>query len=332
MNSNHPLISVIMPVYNGAKYLSEAIDSILNQTYTNFELIIVDDGSTDESLAILQKYALQDTRIRLFCNQINSKTPKTLNLGIKHAKGKYIARMDQDDISLPLRFNKQVNFMENNLYIDVCGSWMYLMDQSKTLINLPDNHQRIKIIMYLFDCAIAHPTVIMRTKLFHEDGFRYYEENADTAEDYCLWIKMLERGIQFANFQEPLLLYRIHESQFTKIYAGNIDASNRQIITIGLRAIFQNDLTTDIINTHLNLFRYSHKKKFIRRICMYKIERHIKSLLYYNNKNKILNHDILYEELIARSIVNKIILQLTRIRNTCKSYLKLMIKKLGQLI
>ncbi|SVC41049.1 uncharacterized protein METZ01_LOCUS293903, partial [marine metagenome] len=116
VESNLPLITVLMPVYNGAKYLNEAIDSILNQTFQNFEFIIIDDGSTDDSVKIIKSY--DDNRIRLVENRNNLGQSETLNKGLSLTRGKYIARMDQDDISMPERLKKQFEFMENNSDVD----------------------------------------------------------------------------------------------------------------------------------------------------------------------------------------------------------------------
>ncbi|TXJ00169.1 MAG: glycosyltransferase family 2 protein [Neisseriales bacterium] len=119
-----PIISVVMPVYNAEKYITEAVESILNQTYSDFEFIIIDDCSTDSSYQILQKYAEKDKRIRIFRNDTNRKQAYTKNFAIKLAKGKFIAFMDADDISLPARFTKQVTFMESHPDIGVCGTWI----------------------------------------------------------------------------------------------------------------------------------------------------------------------------------------------------------------
>ena len=119
--SQEPMISVIMPVYNAQQYLREAIDSVLDQTFSDFEFIIFDDGSTHESLKIIQSY--QDLRIRLISGKGNRKLVPPLNEAMQMAKGKYLARMDSDDISLSNRFEEQVAFMEKNPDIDVCGTF-----------------------------------------------------------------------------------------------------------------------------------------------------------------------------------------------------------------
>ena len=138
-----------MPVYNAEKYIVEAVDSILNQTYSDFEFIIIDDCSTDASYEILQSYAAKDNRIRLFKNDVNKKLPKTLNFGISQAKGKYIARMDADDISLPERFAKQIKFMESHPEIGVCGTWLVEFSKTGEKPVTPNiTHEDIIVTMY----------------------------------------------------------------------------------------------------------------------------------------------------------------------------------------
>ena len=144
-----PMISVVMPVYNAEKYVAEAVESILQQTYTDFEFIIIDDCSTDNSYGILQTYAAKDIRIRLFKNDVNNKLPNTLNFGIAQSNGKYIARMDADDISLPERFAKQVEFMESHPEIGVCGTLIKEFidenEQITRMVEYPVEHKLISI-------------------------------------------------------------------------------------------------------------------------------------------------------------------------------------------
>lgn len=117
-----PEISVVMPVYNASQYLAEAIESIVSQTFTDWELIIIDDGSTDDSKLIIKRYAQSDKRIRYYKNEQNMGVIRTLNKGINLSTGKYIARMDADDISLPTRFDTQYRFLENNADVAMCGT------------------------------------------------------------------------------------------------------------------------------------------------------------------------------------------------------------------
>lgn len=151
------MISVVMPVYNGEKYLREAIDSILNQTCTDFEFIILNDASTDETEEIILSY--DDPRITYARNETNLQIANTLNKGIALAKGKYIARMDADDISLPERFERQIKFMEDNPDIDVCGCSMKTFGMQNVIYRVPKTHDEI-MVKLLCGFALAHPTIM----------------------------------------------------------------------------------------------------------------------------------------------------------------------------
>lgn len=204
-----PMVSVIMPVYNGEKYLNEAIDSILNQTYTDFEFIILNDGSTDKTEEIILSY--DDLRIVYVKNEENLQIVKTLNKGIALAKGKYIARMDADDISLPERFEKQMTFMKNNPDIDVCGTWMKTIGYKKDyLINYPISHNEIKSFMF-FNSPMSHPTIFTKKSFY--DEYQYSDE-FNKVEDYHLWFRAVNTHI-FANIPQVLFLYRLHNNMTT---------------------------------------------------------------------------------------------------------------------
>ncbi|MGE4511452.1 MAG: glycosyltransferase family 2 protein [Sulfurimonadaceae bacterium] len=204
---NTPMISVVMPVYNGEKYLHEAIKSILRQTYSNFEFIILNDGSTDKTEEIILSY--DDLRIRYIKNETNLQIVETLNKGISLAKGKYIARMDADDISLPNRFEKQIHLMEQNPDIGVCGSWVEAFCTSKTSTwAYPVTSQNIKIAL-MFYCPFAHPSIVMRKKIFTQ---YHYQKEFQKAEDYYLWTQIKQK-FNYANIPEVLLKYRLHEQQ-----------------------------------------------------------------------------------------------------------------------
>ena len=211
-----PKITVLMPVYNGEKYLCEAIDSILNQTFTDFEFLIIDDGSTDNSLEIIKSY--QDPRIRLVQNFINKGLPYSLNSGILLSKSEYIARMDCDDISLQNRLEKQVKFLDNNPEIGILGSYFILMtkENKKSYIKtvpISDLEIRYKC---LFESPFGHPTVIFRREVF-EKNFLNYDTQLNAIEDYGLWTKILDYT-KGANIAIPLVYYRIHNQNISHKY------------------------------------------------------------------------------------------------------------------
>lgn len=202
-----PNISVIMPVYNGELFVREALNSILSQTFTDFEFIIIDDGSTDNTESIIKSYA--DSRIKFIKNLKNLGIVKSLNLGLDSATGKYIARMDADDISLPQRLEKQFDFMESNPDIDVCGTWYELFESKSGVVKPPEKDRDIKGTLFFNNC-IAHPTVIIRKNRFPEQ--EVYHNQYINAEDYELWCREIDR-LKFANIPEVLLKYRVHEKQ-----------------------------------------------------------------------------------------------------------------------
>lgn len=205
-----PKITVLMPVYNCELYIKAAVESILNQTYTNFEFLIIDDASTDETVSIVKKY--NDSRIQLIEKPENTGYTNSLNLGIELAKGIYIARMDGDDISLPERFAKQVSFLEANQDVIVCGSWFSLIGSDR-IVKVPENHEDIKLAFLKGNC-IAHPSVMIRKQCLN-DFLVVYDVSKEPAEDYDLWVRLMLKG-KLHNLQEIMLEYRTHSNQVSK--------------------------------------------------------------------------------------------------------------------
>ena len=205
-----PLISVAMPVYNGEEYLAEAIESILAQSFTNFELIIIDDGSTDNSLKVLRAYEKRDKRIRLIARE-NRNLATTLNDIIDLAVGKWIARMDQDDIALPERFEKQLAWLDAT-GADIGGSWVQFFGTSdKRILKHAQSDEAIKVEL-LFGSAFAHPSVMMKTELIKK---LRYDKAWEKCEDYDLWERAARAGWKMTNIPEMLLLYRLHQTQIS---------------------------------------------------------------------------------------------------------------------
>lgn len=196
-----------MPVYNCELYVEEAVNSILNQSYTDFEFLIIDDASTDKTIAILKKY--EDSRIQLILKPKNTGYTNSLNYGLQIAKGKYIARMDGDDISLPERFAKQLAFLDANPEVVVCGTYYKIIGNDKT-IHIPENNQDIKLGLLHGNC-LAHPSVMIRKKVL-EDFSIVYDTTREPAEDYALWVQLLAMG-KLHNLPEVLLQYRLHHTQ-----------------------------------------------------------------------------------------------------------------------
>lgn len=208
---NNILVSVVMPVYNGALYLREAIDSILSQTHSNLELIIINDGSTDNSEEIILSY--DDPRIRYIINEKNSGICVTLNKGLDIAKGKYIARMDCDDISIIERLAIQVEFMESHPEIGISGSDVIFFGSKQGLFQMVHNSDLCAAGL-IFNPCFAHPTVIWRREIMDRLNLRYNEEYKGL-EDFVMWWKFAE-VTKLANIPQALLRYRIHHKQETQ--------------------------------------------------------------------------------------------------------------------
>ena len=203
-----PTLSVVMSVYNAESYLHKAVDSVLDQTFKDFEFIIIDDCSTDNSLQILEAYVQKDNRITLIKKDQNKGAVgfiENLNLGLQKSKGKYIARMDADDISVPERFEKQLIFLDSDPELFMVGSSLEMIDENdnfiKILTALPDD-VAIKKAMYK-NIALYHPSLMFRNDNIH------YREKMRSCEDYDLFFRLMLAGKKMANIPEPLLRYRV---------------------------------------------------------------------------------------------------------------------------
>jgi len=264
------MISVVMPVYNGGDYLKEAIESILNQTYKDFEFLIIYDDSTDNTLSIIQEFQEQDERI-VFINGDKEGISGAFNKGIKKAKGRYIARMDADDVSDKDRFSLQIDYLKSN-NLDICGSSIRVLGSTKKIIAYPESKEDVKFFS-MFGSPIAHPTVFGYTHLFKK--FLYHNI---VAEDYDLWTRMLCEGIKIGNMQVSLLNYRVHDNQLTKdlteIIESSILISNNFIETY----IDDDDIRIELQNYKCFMKdTYSIKgiNSFLKKICMIAKKNHV---------------------------------------------------------
>lgn len=213
-----PVVTVLMPVYNGEKYLAEAIESILMQTFGDFEFLIINDGSTDGTAAILADYQQRDERIQVY-HQENEGVVASLNRGLGLARGKYVARMDADDVSMPERLAKQVVFMEAHPDVGVLGTWVQVIDgdgNTSYRIQLPTQHGVLRWSL-CFYCPLAHPTVMMRRQVVERAGG--YDSSMVHAEDYDLW-RRLSGVTRLANLQDVLLQLRLHEANVSMVHAS----------------------------------------------------------------------------------------------------------------
>lgn len=212
-------------MFNAEPYIEESVQSILNQTFEDFELLVIDDGSTDNSLEIVE--SIPDPRIRIIRNEVNKGLIYSLNLGVKLAEGEYIARMDADDISTPDRFAKQVSFLDNNPNVGIVGSNFRFFDATDGVHVHPEKSQDIIDSLLMVGCVIGHPTVMVRKRILDKvEG--PYEPEYKFAEDYRLWSRFIGKT-EFHNIQEILLNYRIHDGQVSTIHN---EGQNSKIITI----------------------------------------------------------------------------------------------------
>jgi glycosyltransferase involved in cell wall biosynthesis len=198
-------------------YVLESISSILDQTYQNIEVIAIDDCSTDTTKQKLEQLASKDARLKVYHNEVNLKLIKTLNKGIELCNGKYIARMDADDIALPTRLEKEVRFLEQNADYSIVSTMFYTFKSGSSKKNLyknPVQYDELQAYL-LFKSGICHPAVMIRKTLFTEKGLAF-EQAYLHVEDYALWSKALYCS-KLANIDEPLLLYRVHETQVSTL-------------------------------------------------------------------------------------------------------------------
>ena len=239
-----PSISVVMAVYNCENFLRIAIESILNQSFIDFEFIIINDGSTDKSPHIINSFT--DERIRVF-NQENQGLAYSLNFGISMAKGKYIARMDADDISLPERFQVQYNYMEKNKNVDVLGGAMLYINENGNYLGRSFSLISTNIIKYYllnFDNVISHPTVFIRSSSI--DKYGKYFSRLRLNEDYHLWNKFLRKGADIRNISNVLIQYRLLDSSLSG--SNSITRKNSIILN---KVLSEDDPSNDLIKALL---------------------------------------------------------------------------------
>ena len=245
-----PKVTVLMPVYNGEPYLPQAIDSILAQTFRDFELLIVDDGSTDSSVDIVQ--SCEDRRIRLLRNAQRRKLSGALNRGLAHARGEYVARMDADDISLPRRLEIQVAFMERHGHVGLCGTWVKMFGlKLPAVYRAPVGYEHIRA-KALFDNPFAHPSVMLRKRQFDQHDLKFNGWYYPT-EDFEIWSRAIKL-FPCDNIGQVLLHYRRHPKSMTQSDWHRMDAKALPIVNRGLRDLGL-DLSDEQLQFHRNIGR-----------------------------------------------------------------------------
>lgn len=206
---SQPKISVLMPVHNGAPFIEEAIRSILQQRYQNFELLIIDDGSYDHTHAIATRISRDDPRVQVLFQE-KAGIAAALNRGISQANGRYLARMDADDIAHPMRFSIQLERMEADPRLVACGTDIVKFGRSLQYVSTPSTNEECKALLMIESC-FAHPTVMMRAQVIQQRSLQYRSDDK-YVEDYRLWTELSTYG-EFANISLPLLRYRIHSDR-----------------------------------------------------------------------------------------------------------------------
>ncbi len=292
-----PKISVIMPAYNAEKYIGEAIDSILKQTFTDFEFIIIDDCSTDSTAEIIKSYT--DERIKYYKNERNLGIANTLNRGLDLATGEYIVRMDSDDISLPKRFEKQIKFMNKHKDVVVLGTGIEFFGGLNGTRHFSKTHERLRVDL-LFGCCLAHPTTMLRAKRFGKNGL-HYNPFFSKMEDFDLW-ERVSKDYKMATVPEVLVKYRAHPDQVSK----KISESN----------VLQ---TCKIIKRQWERFGLNNGQIDI--ICDFVLKKFDLSAEFIQSLNNV------FDEAMVRNKASRIY-NYTLLRNTFKSIVTSLINKL----
>jgi glycosyltransferase involved in cell wall biosynthesis len=214
-NHKQPLVSVSMPAYNAEIYISESIESVLNQNYQNFELLVCNDGSTDRTLEIIKSYQKKDPRIKVFSMRENIGLASVRNFISNKAQGKYIAMLDSDDLCTSGRFDEQVKVLESGV-CDVCASEYYTLDMSngkKRARHRYESDADLKALLTIYNPICNSTTMISRELMLK---FPYKENLKGGPEDYDLWVNLAIAGCRFKTIKKPLLTYRLHPGQISK--------------------------------------------------------------------------------------------------------------------
>ncbi|WP_060983150.1 glycosyltransferase family 2 protein [Vibrio splendidus] len=241
------MISVILPVYNGEEYIYEAINSLLEQSFSDFEVICIDDGSKDATKRIIENIASKDNRIRLISRE-NKGLIYTLNEALSLCKYDYIARMDADDICLPNRLSLQLEFLLRNPTVAVVGSRYHYIDESSKINGIrksPTSNFLLKVLL-TFGSPFGHPTVMINRKVVTDD--LYYDPKYKAAEDYELWLR-LSKKYRFACIKKPLLLYRVLDSSISR---SQREIQLTSMVNAMLLHLFKCKVERDKIRTFLN--------------------------------------------------------------------------------
>lgn len=297
-----PEISVLLCVYNGESYLAACLDSILGQTFTDFEFVIVNDGSTDRSFEILSDYAQKDPRILLVDQPENKGIAASVTEGLKYCHGKYIARMDQDDISLPDRFLKQHQYLESHPNIDVLGSSLAFIDKDGNLTGekliRPTDPLVIRLQMY-YQCVVHNPSVLMRSEYYKKYNQDSLEKDYLAADDYSLWLRENTRHL-YANLEEPCLLYRIHQHQTSKEKISSQMKETLHSAQLAYQQLLGQSIPVEVINSFYYISRVTYSDPLIINkglVTIYQIQKAFEKTNTLNRMQKRVTRRFSYEKL-----------------------------------
>ena len=294
-------LTVIMPVFNGEKYLSEAINSVLQQTFSDFYFLIFNDNSTDNTLNILNDFALKDSRIKVFSTKENFGPGKLRNQGIDLATTPYIAFLDADDIALPNRFEKQITFLENNSEYGLCGSWFTVFgDKKEKVIKHAVEHEYLKV-QFLHSCGLGNSTVMFKKMALNNLRF---ENEFFVAEDYALWSELIAQT-KIYNIPESLVKYRWHATNISKSKADEMEKAE---LSIKKRQLKRLNINYEDSNYYVNAVSLKRKQS------IEEIKKTISASYKLLEKNKIIKF---YNQEIFQKHIEKTILR--TIRNAKKN-------------
>ena len=291
------LVSILLPVYNGETYLAESLDSVLAQTYQNWELVIINDGSTDGTESLISKY--QDKRIRYLPNDGNKGIIFSLNRGLRESNGAYIARLDADDIALPHRLEKQVRFLSENPDYAMCGSYFQTIDSNGRFlknVRFPANNRDAQSYLLLHNC-FCHSAIMMRTSIAKE---LKYDEKFQVCEDYDLWYRISRSG-KILNLPEFTTLYRVHDNNMStrksEIMFAHVNKINIRILDdLGIEySKTELDAHSNALSYNASFFRDPDK--------IHILENWIVKLYSYLKKNDHYNAFLCYKILTEKWIV-----------------------------
>lgn len=290
---SEPFLTVIMPVYNAADFVASAIQSILDQTYRDLELIIINDGSTDDSKAVIESF--DDIRIKYFENDKNSGIVFSRNKGLKLAKGKYIGMFDADDVAFTDKFKEQISFLEHNKDFGMVGSWVKFIDEKGKRLpggwKLKAPPEKIPSIM-LFKNYFLQSAVLYRKDCISKFSFR---DGLDILEDYMIWLEIVSEYKAW-NLNKTLVNYRIHGGSVTKSKSGEMQAKEKKVFKMQLL-----ELGIDPTNLELELHLLIRDDKPVTEINTLKsIEKWLLKIIIRNEDLEVYDYKILIKVIFNR--------------------------------